>query len=86
MTQEWELENIQTFGPTVTVSLHMFSGVDVQVTLDGRQADEVRPALPTVEYIFNDVSAGRYTVEVRDVVCYSETAEVAVPTSPPLSP
>ena len=84
--QEWEMQGIQTFGPTVTVSLRIFAGVAIQVTMDGRQADEVRPALPTIEYLFNDVSAGRYTVEVRDVVGFTETAEVVVPTAPPLSP
>ncbi|MCH7705747.1 MAG: hypothetical protein IIB33_01720 [Chloroflexi bacterium] len=86
VVQEWELEGVQTFGTTVTVSLRVFAGIDVQVTLDGRQADEVRPALPTIEYIFNDVGAGSYTVEVRDVAGYNETAEVVVSTAPPLSP
>ena len=80
------MEGIQWYGSTVAVSLRMFASVDVQVTLDGRQADEVRPTLPIIKYLFNDLNLGTYTVEVRDVAGYSETAEVDVTTVPPLSP
>ena len=86
VTQEWDMEGIQWYGSTVAVSLRVFAVVDVQVTLDGRQADEVRPTLPTIEYLFNHVTLGTHTVEVRDVVGYSETAEVEVSTAPPLLP
>ncbi|MDP3062845.1 MAG: hypothetical protein Q8O40_06510 [Chloroflexota bacterium] len=77
--QEWNLEDIQVVGSTVTVLLRVYAGIDVRVTLDGNQADEVRPALPTIEYVFQDVPRGTYALEVRDVVGHKETLEVAVP-------
>ncbi len=84
--REWDLKDIQVYGSTVSVSLNMYAGVDVQVTLDGRTADEVRVNLPTVEYLFNNVGLGIYTIEVGDVVGFSETSEVVMTTAPPLMP
>ena len=86
VSKEWNLEGIQVYGSTIAVSLHMYAGVDVWVTLDGRPADEIRPTLPTIEYLFNNVDLGTHTVEVRDVVGYSETAEAVLSTAPPLLP
>lgn len=86
VTKEWDLEEIQVYGSTVSVSLYMYAGVDVQVTLDGRTADEVRASIPTVEYLFNDVAPGTYTIEVEDVVGFSETSVVVMSTAPPLMP
>ena len=70
-------------GSTVTVLLHVFAGIDVQVTLDDARADEVRPTVPTIEYVFLNVTPGKHTVDVRDVVGFKESAEVVVP--PPIS-
>lgn len=65
-------------GSTVTVLLRVYAGIDVWPTLDGKRADEVRPTLPTIEYVFRDVTPGKHTVEVQDVVGHKETAEVVV--------
>ena len=78
--REWNVEDIQVDGSTVTVSLHVFAGIDVWATLDDERADEVRPAIPTIEYVFLNVTPGQHTVEVQDVVGHNETAEVLVPT------
>ena len=86
ISKEWDLEDIQVYGSTVSVSLYMYAGVGVQVTLDGRVADEVRSNLPTVEYLFNNVNPGTRTIEVEDVVGYSEAEEVVMTTAPPLTP
>ena len=83
--KEWNLEGIQVDGTTITVSLHVFAGIDVQATLDGKAADEVRPTIPTIEYVFLNVAPGQHTVEVRDVVGFSETAEVVVAPPTPLA-
>ena len=86
VTKEWDLEDIQVYGSTISVSLYMYAGVAVQVTLDGRTADEVRANIPTVEYLFNNVGTGTYTIEVEDVVGFSETSVVVMTTAPPLMP
>ena len=66
-------------GSTVTVSVMVYAGIDVQATLDGKSVDEVRgPTLQVLEYVFLDVSAGQHTIDVEDGVGYSETAEVTV--------
>ncbi len=77
--REWNLEGVQVDGSTVTVSLRVFAGIDLMATLDGKLADEVRPAPPTVEYVFRNVLQGKHTVRVWDVVGHSETAEVVMP-------
>ena len=77
--KEWNLTGIQVDSSTVTVSLRVFSSIDVWATLDGKSADEVRPAPPAIEYVFQNVTPGEHTLEVRDVVGHSETTEVVVP-------
>ena len=86
VVKEWDIEDIQVYGSTVSVLLYMYAGLAVQVTLDGRTADEVRPNIPTVEYLFNNVGVGTYTIEVEDVVGYSETSVVVMTTAPSLMP
>ena len=78
--KEWDLEDIEVDGSTVTVLLYVFAGIDVWVTLDGDRADEVRPTMPTIEYVFRNVTSGRHAVEIEDVVGHKQTAEVVVPT------
>ena len=84
--KEWNIDSIRVDGSTVTVSLHVFAGIDVRVTLDGRNPDQVNAPIPILEHVFQDVAPGQHAVEVRDVVGYSETAEVVVPTAPLLVP
>ena len=66
-------------GTTVTVSLHVFAGIDVKATLDGGDPDQVNASIPILEFVFLNVAPGQHTVEVRDVVGFNETAELVVP-------
>jgi hypothetical protein len=59
----------------------VYAGIDVAVTLDDRKADEITSPAPAIEYVFLDVAPGMHVLNVRDVVGYSETREVEVPTS-----
>lgn len=83
--KEWALDEVLVDGSTVTAILRVFAGIDVTAALDGRRPDEVRPVLPNIEYFFRNVSPGRHILEVKDIVGYSETAEVVVPTPSPTS-
>ena len=86
-TREWNIDGVQVDGSTVTVLLHVFAGIDVRVTLDGRAPDHINASIPILEHVFQDVAPGQHTIEVRDVVGYSETVEVVVvPTALPLMP
>jgi len=83
--QEWNLEEVRVEDSTVTVSVRVFSGIDVWATLDGRRADEVAPMLPTIDYIFLNVTPGEHVVEVLDIVGHSQFVQVAAPEPPPLA-
>ncbi|MFQ5872937.1 MAG: hypothetical protein ACE5JL_03945 [Dehalococcoidia bacterium] len=82
-TREWDLQEIQVDDSTVTVLLRVYAGIDVGVTLDGSDPDQLNTPVPILEFVFQNVAPGKHTVEVRDVVGYSETAEVVVPPSLP---
>ncbi|MHB1416793.1 MAG: hypothetical protein ACYC1C_16225 [Chloroflexota bacterium] len=77
-TREWDVQDIEVDGSTVTVPLRVFAGIDVRASLDGRPPDETKPALPILEFVFRDVPPGKHTVEVWDVVGYKESVEVEV--------
>jgi hypothetical protein len=68
-TGEW----LYDYGEVVCVCGHR--------RLDNEDADQVRPDIPTIEYVFLNVALGQHTVEVHDVVGHHETAEVVVTTS-----
>ena len=74
VAREWNLEEVKADGSTVTVSLHVFAGIDVDVTLDGKEADHVNAALPILEFVFEDVPAGEHSIVVSDVVGFEHTA------------
>ena len=76
--REWDVEGIQVDGSTVTVMLRVYAGIDVRVNLNGEPADEVRPAVPILEYVFLNVTPGQHIVEVRDVVGFEERKAVTV--------
>ena len=78
VTQEWTLEDIQIDGSTVTVQLSVNAGIDVEVILDGQQAEEVRSDIPNLDYVFTNVTQGTHTVVIQDVVGFVETTEVVV--------
>ena len=80
LSKEWRIDGVHADGSTVTVLLHVFAGIDVQVTLDGRVPDQVNAPIPILEHVFQDVAPGRHDIEVRDVVGFSETVQVVVPT------
>ena len=65
-------------GDTVTVSLHVFAGIDVGVTIGGNPPNRVEAAIPVLEIIFEGVATGEHPVEISDVVGHSETASVTV--------
>ena len=76
--REWDLENIQVNDSTVTVLLHVYAGIDVRATLDGREPEEVKPDLPVLEFVFENVAPGKHAVEIWDVVGHKRTTEVVV--------
>ena len=78
--KEWAIDGVHVDGSTVTVLLHVFAGIDVRVTLDGRVPDQINAPIPILEHVFQDVAPGQHTIEVRDVVGFSETAQVVVQT------
>jgi len=51
----------------VSVNVRVFSTVVLDVTLDGREPEEVRPELPILRHVFEDVAPGVHTVEVRGI-------------------
>ena len=79
--REWNLEDIEVDGSTVTVVLRVFAGIDVRVTLDGRNPDQVNTPVPIIEFVFQNVTPGKHTIGIRDVVGFEKTAEVVVPTA-----
>ena len=81
--REWNLDGIQVDGSTVTVALYVFAGIDVRVTLDGRSSDQLTTQVPILEFVFTDVAPGKHTIEVKDVVGFSDIAEVVVPAPAP---
>lgn len=83
VSQEWRLEDILVAGSTVRVLLRVYAGIDVRVTLDNRDADEVVASLPVLQYVFENVAPGVHTVQVLDVVGYHETVGIVVATTTP---
>ena len=83
-TREWDLEGIQVDGSTVVVLLHVYGGIDVRATLDGRGPDQVNPPSPNLEFVFRNVGAGSHDIQVSDLVGFNESAKVVV--SPLLPP
>jgi hypothetical protein len=80
--REWDIEDIVADGSTVTVSLHVFAGIDVGVTMNGNEATRVEAALPVINFVFEGVPVGKHPVVVSDVVGHKETASVTVEASP----
>jgi len=87
-TKEWNLEDIQVDGSTVTVSVRVYAGIDLWATLDGRRSDEVTFDLPIIKYVFQNVTSGTHTVEIQDVIGHYEMRKVAIefPTPTPTPP
>jgi len=76
--QEWELQKIVVDRTTVTVSLHVFAGVDVGVTINGNKSTRVEPAMAVINFVFEDVAIGEHPVTISGVVGHSETASVTI--------
>ena len=79
VVREWSLLDIAVDGSTVTVELQVFAAIDVTVTLDGRPPDEMSTPAPVLGHVFKNVAPGLHTVEVKDVVGFTETRLVSVP-------
>lgn len=77
-TREWELQGISVEGNTITVSLGVFAGIDVDATAGGTPPNRVDASIPILEFVFEDVAAGEHPVVISDVVGFSERASVIV--------
>ena len=78
VTQEWELHGIAVDGDTVTVSLRVFAGIDVGVTVAGAAPNRVDASIPIFAFVFENVAAGEHPVEISDVVGHKQSASVIV--------
>jgi hypothetical protein len=80
--REWNLEEISVDGSTVTVSLRVFAGIDVGVTINGKEPTRVEAVIPVINFVFEGVPIGEHSVVVSDVVGHKETASVTVEAPP----
>ncbi len=78
ISREWVVEEVRVDGRTVTVEIRVFAGIDVRVSLDGRDPDEVIGPEPTLRFVFRDVAPGSHLALVRDAVGFEETLAVEV--------
>ena len=77
--REWSFEGIVVDGDTVTVSLYLYAGIDVNVTLDGAPPSRVDVVtMPILEFIFENVAGGEHPIVISDVVGWEERASVIV--------
>ena len=67
----------------MVVDLRWFAAVDVRVTLNGREPDEVLDIDGILRHIFNPVAPGNYVVLINDVMGFSESREIEVGASTP---
>ncbi|MDA1129011.1 MAG: hypothetical protein O2913_09970 [Chloroflexi bacterium] len=78
VSQEWKLEGIAVDGNTVTVSLHVSAGIDVDVTVGGVAPSRVDAAIPILEFVFENVAGGEQPVVISDVLGFSQWTTVRV--------
>lgn len=83
VTREWELQAITVEGNKVTVTLRVFSGIDVGVTVGGATPNQVNADIPILDFIFESVAAGEHPVVISDIVGFSERASVTVEATGP---
>lgn len=76
--QEWTLEDVDVTGSTVTVTLRVSSGIDVEVTPNGSSPSHTGDSAPILESVFSGVPAGTYEVKVTDAVGFEKTVAVTV--------
>jgi hypothetical protein len=77
-TREWDIKGVSVETDTVTVSLHVFAGIAVRESLDGKRPSRVEEDIPTLEFVFEGVAPGEHDIEIKDVVGHSETTSVMV--------
>ena len=65
-------------GSTVIVDLRWFAAVDVDVKLNGREPDEVWEADGILRHVFKAVEPGKHSVQINDVMGFSESREIEV--------
>jgi hypothetical protein len=79
VTQEWKLDGIEVVGDTVVVSLQLYAGIDVGVTVGGAAPSRVDGSVvPILKFIFENVTPGEHPIVISDVVGFSETSVVLV--------
>ena len=84
---EWEFHTVTADESKVVVDLRVFAGIDVRVTLDGHEPDEILHIDGILRHIFQPVEPGKHSVQVKDVTGSSGSREIEVevpsPTTPP---
>ena len=76
--QKWELREIAVDGSTVRVSLYVYAGVDVDVTIDRNPPSRVDATVPILEFVFEGLAAGEHPVLISDVIGHSESESVMI--------
>lgn len=82
--REWEILAVTADGSTVIVDLRLYAGVDVSVVLDGADPDEISWSNDGVlRHMFRAVKPGTREIVISDVMGFTETLGVNVPSAPP---
>ena len=79
---EWEFSNLAAEGSTVVVELKVFAGIDVRVTLDGRQPDQISVTENILRHVFEGVAPGKHSVTASDVMGFSDSREIVLDPPP----
>ena len=69
----------------VVVDLQVFARIDVRVTLDGHEPDEVLYTGGILRHVFQAIEPGKRSVHVNDVMGFSESWEIEVGAPTPAS-
>ena len=60
----------------------MFAGIDVRVTLDGRQPDQISVTENILRHVFEGVAPGKHSVTASDVMGFSDSREIVLDPPP----
>ncbi|NQW16734.1 MAG: hypothetical protein HQ478_04535 [Chloroflexi bacterium] len=77
--REWNIEDVNVDGSTVTVSVRVYSTADYTVVIDGIEPDEMITELPLIRHVFKNVASGAHELSVFDVVGHADGQVVQVP-------
>ena len=62
----------------MVVELRVFAGIDVRVTLNGQEPDEVLSKDGILMHVFKAVAPGKHSVLAKDVMSFSESREIVL--------